>query len=75
MSAPYTHTVELPFDSAKCAEQIATLVDSQFALIVTGTHFANVSDAAWKASRKTGKYYRVALHEPDTNAVIVSKIA
>jgi hypothetical protein len=75
MSAPYTHTVELAFDSVKCADQIACLVDTQFALILTHGEYADIASAAWKASRRTGVYYRVALYDDATNAVIVSQIA
>lgn len=74
MSAPYTHTVELPFDTAKASDQIAAFVDGQFALILTGGQYADIASAAWLATRRTGKYYRVALHSDDTGAIIVSLI-
>jgi 23S rRNA A2030 N6-methylase RlmJ len=74
MSAPYTHTVELAFDSAKCADQIASFVDARYALIITHGEYADIASAAWKATRKTDKYYRVALHDDDTNSIIISLI-
>lgn len=74
MSAPYTHTVELVY-SANTSDKIASLVDERFALIVTGSTYRAVAKAAWKATRITDKLYRVALHDDETNAIIVSQIA
>lgn len=75
MSAPYTHTVELPYTYARCTDQIATLVDNQFALILTDAKYAEVAECAWRATRITGNYYRVAIHDDDTNSIIISRIS
>ena len=74
MSAPYTHTVELPYVYTRCVDQITSIVDERFALILTNASYKEVAECAWKATRKTDKYYRVALRDDDTNAIIISQI-
>ena len=73
MSAPYTHTVEMAF-SADTTDKIVSIVDERFALIVTDATYREVTECQWKATRITDKRYRVALHNEETNAYIISQI-
>jgi hypothetical protein len=73
MSAPYTHTLTLPYNG-QAFLAIAEFVDERFALIFEDAQYRDVAQAAWKATARTSRHYRVAVHDEETNTIIVSQI-